>query len=341
MNNFVNDYSEGAHEKIMYALCRTNMEQTSGYGEDIHTRNAINLIKDRIRSRDCDIHFLMGGTQTNLIFISHVLRQHQAVIAARTGHISTHEAGSIEATGHKIIEIDTLDGKLTPKLIEEAFAEHTDIHMVQPKMVYLSNPTELGTLYCKSEIEDIKKTCMERDLFLYIDGARLASALTSYENDIRFEDYPKLCDAFYIGGTKNGALFGEALVIINDVCKEYIRYSIKQRGGLLAKGRLLGVQFETLFSGELYEEMGRHANKMARRIKRALAEEEIGFLADSNTNQQFPIFPKYLLERLSRKYILSVWKDINEGCCCVRLVTSWATKEADVEEFIEDIKKNR
>lgn len=337
MINFNNDYGEGAHNRIINALSRTNTEYTSPYGEDEYCKEAANLIKKKVECENTDIHFLVGGTQTNLIALSHMLKPFQAVIAAKTAHIYVHETGAIEATGHKVISVETTDGKLTPKLILEVLKEHETIHMVQPKVVYISNSTELGTIYHKDELILLRKLCDEWGLYLYIDGARLASALTSKSNDIFFQDYPKFADAFYIGGTKNGMLFGEALVIVNDNLKTDIRYGMKQRGGILAKGRLLGIQFVELFKEDLYLELGKHANLMAGRLKNGLQDLGFQFLVDSDTNQQFPIIEKTILEKLSKKYLFSVQKEIDDNKVCIRLVTSWATKEEDVEAFIQDL----
>ena len=267
MYSFKNDYSEGAHPNIMKALMESNMQQTEGYGEDKYCMAAIKLLKDKLKRSDVDIHMFCGGTQTNLTAISAFLRPHEAVISANTGHVLVHETGAIEATGHKIISIKVADGKLKPEHIQMAINEHTDEHMVKPKMVYISNPTEIGTIYKKQELEDLYKFCKKSNIILYIDGARLGSAICSKENDIKFSDLPRLADAFYIGGTKNGALLGEALVICSDFLKEDFRYFIKQKGGLLAKGKLIGIQFLELFKDDIYFELAKHANDMAELLK--------------------------------------------------------------------------
>lgn len=336
MINFNNDYTEGAHPKILKALNDTNMEYTKPYGLDIHCEKAASLIKERLGNPKCEIFFMAGGTQTNLTFISHALKPYQAVIAAESGHISVHETGAIESTGHKVIEIKTEDGKLTSELIYTAVKAHEDEHMVQPGMVYISNTTEFGTLYHKRELEDLRKVCNEYGMILYLDGARLGSALTCFDNDLKLEDYARLTDAFYIGGTKNGALFGEALVIIKDSLKENMRYSMKQKGAMIAKGRLLGIQFEELFQNGLYEELADHANQMSGLLKKGLSEAGYEFLIDSNTNQQFPIVSNTVIEQLSKKYAFLIWKETDEDNSCIRLVTSWATNEKDVKGFIKD-----
>lgn len=282
---------------------------------------------------------LVGGTQVNLTAISAFLRPHQAVIGAETSHINCHETGAIEATGHKVIIMKTDDGKLTPSLIQKVVDSHSDEHMVQPKLVYISNSTELGTLYTKSELKELHKCCKENKLILYLDGARLGSALVAEENDLSLSDIASLVDAFYIGGTKNGALFGEALVICNEKLKEDFRYFIKQKGGLLAKGRVLGIQFEELFKDNLYFELAKHSNKMAILLKDALREKGYEFLTDSFTNQQFPILPKEVAEKLSEKYSFNIERVIDDKNIAIRLVTSWATKEKNVLEFIEYLKQ--
>lgn len=338
MYSLKNDYSEGAHLRILNALIETNLEQTDGYSTDYHTEKAIELLKKKMDCEDVDIHLLVGGTQVNLTAISAFLRPHQATIGADTSHINCHETGAIEATGHKVITIKTDDGKLTPNLIQTVVDTHTDEHMVQPKLVYISNSTELGTLYKKSELEELHKCCKKNSLLLYLDGARLGSALVSEENDLTLTDIAKLVDAFYIGGTKNGALFGEALVICNNALKEDFRYFIKQKGGLFAKGRLLGIQFEELFKDDLYFDIARHANKMAMLLKNALKEKGYKFLTNSFSNQQFPILPNDMIEKLSRKYSFNIERVIDNNNTAIRLVTSWATNEAKVLEFIEELK---
>lgn len=341
MISFKNDYSEGALPCVMEALLKTNLEQTVGYGEDEYTNMGIEAIKKAIDCKDAYIRLLVGGTQTNLLTISHILRPYEAVIAADTGHISVHEAGAIEATGHKVIEILTDgNGKISKEQIKNIYEKHEfDFHMVKPKMVYISNPTELGTLYTKKELEEISNYCKEVGMYLYLDGARLACALASEKNDIELTDYPKYCDAFYIGGTKCGLLFGEALVIVNKELAMGFFCSTKQKGATLAKGRLLGIQFYELFQKNRYYEVGKHANEMAARLKRAIVEAGFELKADSYTNQQFFIFPNDILKELDKKYRYEVWEKIDAESTAIRFVTSWATKEENVDEFIEDLKK--
>lgn len=337
MISFKNDYSEGALPYVMEALLKTNMDQTVGYGDDEYTEEAVAAIKEKIGCDDCYIRLLVGGTQTNLLTIAHSLRPHEAVIAPTTGHISVHEAGAIEATGHKVIEIPTENGKLDVPSVKKMVELHMDFHMVQPKMVYISNPTEIGTIYSKQELVDLYNYCKEAGLYLYLDGARLASALTSVKNDIELTDYPKYTDAFYIGGTKCGLLFGEALVLINKELRQHNFIHItKQRGATLAKGRLLGVQFKELFTGDRYLEVGKHSNETAMEIKKMLLDNGVKLKTDSYTNQQFPILPNKMIEELEKKYRYEFWEKIDDEHSAIRFVTSWATKVEDVEELKKD-----
>ncbi|MCT8977074.1 low specificity L-threonine aldolase [Clostridium sp. CX1] len=338
MYSFKNDYSEGVHPEILKALTESNLEQSEGYGQDSYTKKAIELLKEKIKRSDVDIHLFVGGTQTNLTALSAFLRPHEAAIAANTGHILVHETGAIEATGHKVISIDVSDGKLRPEDIKPALEAHTDEHMVKPKLVYISNSTEIGTIYSKSELENLSKFCKENKLYLYVDGARLGSALCSEENDMDLSDLGNLADAFYIGGTKNGALMGEALVICKDSLKEDFRFHIKQKGGLLAKGRLLGIQFFELFKDDLFFDMAKHANAMANLLKKGISEEGYKFLTHSPSNQIFPILPEKVIKELQNKYLFTIWEKVDENNSVIRLVTSWATKEDKVLAFIEDLK---
>ena len=341
MIRFECDYAEGAHIKIMERLLATNEEQTPGYGEDIHCENARGIIKALCESEEADVHFLVGGTQTNTTVIAATLRPHQGVISAITGHINGHETGAIEATGHKVLTVPSADGKITAAQVQEVHDNHwkdtTHEHIVQPGMVYISHPTENGTTYTKEEVEALSKVCRECDLPLFLDGARLGYAMARENNDLSLADLARSCDAFYIGGTKVGALFGEALVITHPAIKKDFRYFIKQRGGLLAKGRLLGIQFETLFEEGLYFNIAEHAVELALKIRDAFKEKGYNFLYDSDTNQQFPIIPNDQLEKLRHKYSFSTWETIDEAHTAVRFCTSWATKEEHVEQLIKDI----
>ena len=339
MYSFKNDYSEGAHPNILKALAETNYEQEEGYGEDTYSKKAKELLKQRINREDIDIHFLVGGTQTNLTAISAFLRPHEAVISANTGHILVHETGAIEATGHKIISVHTNDGKLVVDNIKEVLNSHNDEHMVKPKLVYISNPTEIGSIYNKEEVSNISNFCKNNDLIFFMDGARLGSALCSKENDLNLSDLGNLLDAFYIGGTKNGAFFGEALVICKNDLKKEFRYHIKQKGGLLAKGRLLGIQFYELFKENLYFDLANHANQMSLLLNEEIEKLGFKFLTYSPSNQVFPILPDRIIDKLQEKYFFYVWEKYNEENSAIRLVTSWATKEEKVNEFIEELKK--
>jgi len=339
MISFGCDYSEGAIPEIMEYLNSTNLVSTVGYGEDEYCRRARELIKERIQAKDADVYFIAGGTQTNLITITHALRPHQGVIALTSGHISIHESGAIEARGHKILDVGAApDGKLTVPLAEKALVNLLPPHTVQPKMVYISNPTEMGTLYTKKELAALSEFCKRHRFYLYLDGARMAMALTAEKNDVLLSDYPRYTDAFYIGGTKCGALFGEALVIVNPALKEDIGHIIKQTGALFAKGRLLGLQFEKLFEENLYEKYGAHANKMAKKLKEGFLGNGVPLAYDSETNQQFPVFSEKLMEKAQKKYVFEFWEKADEGRAVVRFVTSWATEEKNVDALLEDLK---
>lgn len=341
MIQFQCDYNEGAHPLIIKRLTETNMEQTVGYGEDPHCEEARRLIKQACQSDNADVHFLVGGTQANTTVIAHILRPYQGVLAATSGHINVHETGAIESTGHKVLAIPTEDGKLTAKQIDEAMQAHIHEdgpeHMVQPGMVYLSFPTEIGTIYSHDELKAIRTVCNKYDLPLFVDGARLGYGLCSPECDLTLPQLAQLADVFYIGGTKVGALFGEAVVIMNEALKRDFRYSIKQHGGMLAKGRLLGLQFATLFTGNLYFDIAQHAIDEAMRIKAALQAKGIGFLIDSPTNQQFPIFTDTQIATLSEHFMLSLWQRIDEEHTAMRICTSWATKSESTDALIRAI----
>ena len=341
MIQFQCDYNEGAHPLIIQSLCDTNMEQTVGYGEDQYCEEARALIRKACEREDVDVHLLVGGTQTNTTVISHTLRPYQGVLTAVSGHINVHETGAIEATGHKVLAIASEDGKLTAPQIEEAIQAHLNEdgpeHMVQPGMVYISFPTEVGTVYNYAELEKISTICRKYSLPLFVDGARLGYGLCSPESDITLPQLAKLADVFYIGGTKVGALFGEAVVITNEALKRDFRYSIKRHGGMLAKGRLLGIQFATLFTDNLYLKISQHAIDEAMRIKEALKSKGITFLMDSPTNQQFPIFSNAQLEVLTKEFLFSVWQRIDEEHTAVRICTSWATKCENVDKLISAI----
>ena len=338
MYSFVNDYSEGAHPRILESLMKSNLEQNAGYGEDLHTKRAKELILKHLNMENADIHFIPGGTQTNLLVISSSLKSYQCVIAADTGHINVHETGAIEATGHKVVTVPNIDGKLTPEAITEVLENHNNEHMVMPAMVYISNSTELGTVYSKSELSMISKVCKENGLLLFMDGARIGSALTSKTNDLELEDIAKLVDVFYIGGTKNGALLGEALIIIKEELKKDFRYYIKQRGALMAKGFITGIQFEVLFEDNLFFELGTHANNMANKISDVLMECGFQFLTPPGTNQLFPILRNELIEGLLKEFSFNIERKIDEEHSAIRFVTSWATTPKSVEALCDYIR---
>lgn len=343
MIRFECDYLEGAHPKILELLTKTNFEQTPGYSTDIYCEKARSIIREKCNLPDCDVHFLVGGTQTNTTVIASILRPYQGVLCADTGHINVHETGAIESTGHKVMPIPSDDGKITAQNIQDAYDSHfndaTAEHMVQPGMVYISHPTENGTLYTKSELEAISTVCHKYNLPLFLDGARLGYGLTAEGSDLKLEDIAALCDVFYIGGTKAGALFGEAVVITNHHLKKDFRYFIKQKGGLLAKGRLLGIQFLALLEDDLYFKITKHANKLALKIRDAFLEKGCSFRYDSITNQQFPIISDEYFKKLKENYAFSFWEKVDENHTAVRFCTSWATKEEDVERLISDIKQ--
>jgi len=341
MYSFKNDYSEGAHPQIINALAKSNLEQTDGYGEDGYTKLAAARLKEWLETDDPDIHFFTGGTQTNLTALAAFLRPHEAIIAPKTGHILVHETGAIEATGHKIIAVETQDGKVDCMQLQAVLTEHIDEHMVKPKLVYISNSTEIGSIYSKQELKELRQFCDNNHLYLYMDGARLGSALCATGNDLQFCDLPKLTDVFYIGGTKGGALFGEALVICHNDLKRDFRFLMKQRGALLAKGRLLGIQFFELFQDGLYFTLAKHANAMAAILQRTIRAAGYTFLTESSTNQLFPILPNDLIAELQKKYSFHTWVKITADTSAIRLVTSWATKEEMVLSFIEDVKNYR
>lgn len=343
MIRFECDYAEGTHPQILKRLEQTNFEQTKGYGEDEHCENARNIIRRLCKNETADVHFLVGGTQTNTTVIASILRPHQGVISATTGHINVHETGAIEATGHKVLTLPTENGKLTALQIEQTYQEHWNDanheHVVQPGMVYISNPTESGTIYTKHELQTLSNVCRKYGLPLFMDGARLGYGLAAENNDLTLPDIAEMCDVFYIGGTKVGALFGEVVVITNDYLKKDFRYMIKQHGGMLAKGRLLGIQFETLFQDGLYFDISRHAIRMAMNIRDAFAAKNFRFMCDSPTNQQFPILTTQQINILSQKYAFEFWAKTNDSLSAVRFCTSWATREEDVQELISDIQK--
>ncbi|ASK29401.1 threonine aldolase [Chryseobacterium sp. T16E-39] len=339
--SFKNDYSEGCHPNILQALLQSNLEQEAGYGEDQYSLQAKELIREKTGNKNCAIYFVSGGTQANLIVISSILKPYQAAISASTGHVLNNETGAIEATGHKVLSIETADGKLRPSDIIPVLESHTNVpHQVMPKLVYISNSTELGTIYTARDLEELSAFCKERNLYLFMDGARLGHGLTAEISDLTLEKVAQLTDVFYLGGTKNGALIGEAIVINNPILQEDFGFNIKQKGALLAKGRLLGIQFLELMKNNLYFDLARHANQQAMKIKNALQERGVAFLSVTYTNQIFPILSNELIEVLSEKFEFYVWKKIDDQYSAIRLITSWNTPDQGVNDFIQIIKTN-
>lgn len=341
MIHFECDYTEGACPEIITRLAETNFEQTRGYSEDEYCASAAQKIKQLCNAPDAAVHFLVGGTQTNATVISAALRPHQGPLCAVTGHINAHETGAVEATGHKVLTVPSDDGKIRAEQITEyVMAHRTDAsfeHMVQPGLVYISHPTENGTIYSLNELRSISQVCRELGLYLFVDGARMGYGLMAEGSDVTLADLAGLTDVFYIGGTKVGALFGEAVVITNDELKKDFRYFIKRHGGMLAKGRLLGLQFDTLMTDDLYFRASEHAVRLAMKLRSAFEHAGFPLRYDSPTNQQFPIMPDELLAKLEKKYVFSVWGKPDEKHTTARFCTSWATKETDVDELITDI----
>ena len=336
--SFLDDYSEGCHPRILDALNKTNLIQQTAYGDDAYSERARELIWEQLGGKDFPVYFVAGGTLANIIIASSCLRSHEAVIAAGTGHIVMRETGAIEATGHKIITVASEDGKLSPVGIETALANNAHFpHMAKPRMVYISNATEAGTVYTKEELQRVSEVCKTNDLLLLLDGARLGVALTAIANDLSMEDIAHLTDIFWLGGTKAGALIGEAIVIPNQDLAADFAFHIKQRGGLLAKGRLLGLQFVELFSGGLFFENSRHANVMAQKISAAITSYGHRLSAPTESNQIFPILPNTLIDRLDERYRFYRWEKIDDQHSVIRMVTSWATEASQVDDFILDL----
>ncbi len=341
MYSFVNDYSEGCHSSIMEALQKTNMLQTAGYGEDEYCAQAKEKIRRALKS-DCEVEFLVSGTQTNFTVISHILKPYEGILGVDTCHPEQHEAGAIEATGHKVITVPNVNGKLTAEAVEKTLREHLEspimIHTVRPGLVYISNATELGTVYTKKELTELHEICRKYNIPLYIDGARLGCAMASKECDYEFSELSDLCDVFYIGATKMGALFGEAVVFNDKKLAENFPYMKKQRGGLLAKGRLLGIQFSCLFEDNLYFKLADYAVKQAQRIQDALIENKIPLLVKSSTNQVFPILTYSQQQIIAKDFGFELWEPIDDEKSSVRFCTSWATDEKQVDRLIEALK---
>ena len=343
MIRFNCDYSEGAHPLILEKLAQTNLEQLPGYGQDPYCLQAAEQIKQLCHAPQADVHFLCGGTQTNLTLIAAMLRPYQCVISADSGHINVHEAGAIEMTGHRILTAPNQNGKLTAEQIDRLCQEHwqddNPEFAPQPKLVYISFPTECGTLYSKQELKELRSACDKNNLYLFMDGARLGYGLAAKENDVTWADLAACCDAFYLGGTKQGALLGEAVVIPHPKLQKDFRYFMKQHGAVLAKGRILGIQFLTLLKDDLYLKLAAHANRLALQIRQACQEAQLPLLYDSPTNQQFFIFPNDLLKRLEETYTFAHLKPFPPRQTAIRICTSWATRQEDVAHLIADIKR--
>lgn len=338
MLSFVNDYSEGAHEKILKKLLETNMEALEGYGSDRYCESAKQKIRKACECEDADIYFFVGGTQTNQIVIDSMLKQYEGVIAAESGHIHVHEAGAVEFTGHKVLALPQKDGKLSSSILKQYlrtfYQDENHDHMVFPGLVYISHPTEYGTLYTKKELEELSDVCNQYQIPLYLDGARLGYGLASANTDVTLSDVAKYCDVFYIGGTKVGALCGEAVVFTKNHTPEHFITIIKQHGALLAKGRLLGIQFDVLFTDDLYIKISKHAIDMADMLKKALEEKGYRFYIKSPTNQIFIILGDQQLEGLKKNVAFSFWEKYDETHTIIRLATSWATEKAAVDTLI-------
>ena len=338
---FNNDYCEGCHPKILERLQQTNFVQTPGYGVDDYCRQAADHIRRHCGNRDLDVHFLVGGTQANLTVIDAALRAHQGVLCAVSGHINVHETGAVEATGHKVLSLPSADGKIAASQVRDYVMAHRADpdaeHTVQSKLVYISNPTELGTLYTLEELTALADACHELGLYLFLDGARMGYGLAARGNDVTMADVARLCDVFYIGGTKVGALFGEAVVFSNKALGEDFRYFIKQHGGMLAKGRLLGIQFGVLFEEGLYFELGAYADRLADQLRETLLSLGCEMLVDGVTNQLFPILPDEVLAALSKEFSFVTMDKISQTHHAVRFCTSWATKQENVDKLCAEL----
>jgi len=341
MYHFQNDYNAICHPKVLDFITNAASEHMAGYGNDDSCGRAAEHIKRLCENQDIDVHFLSGGTQVNLTVIAAALRPYQAVVAAKSAHISEHETGAIEATGHKILELDAVDGKITADQILTLVRNHytsvglTPEHMPQPKLVYLSFATELGTLYTSAELNAIRKVCDDYNMYLYIDGARLGYGLCADDCDVSLSDLARICDIFYIGGTKQGAMFGEAVVISNPALKTDFRYMIKQRGGMLAKGWLIGQQFEALLQDDLYFVLAMKANRHAAQIRKLLLDKNCALPVLNSTNQVFAVLPDRILDDLSNDFLFCEWCRTDKDHRMVRFCTSWSTAQSDVNALCE------
>lgn len=334
---FRSDYSLGAHPKVMEALMETNMEHTDGYAEDRFSFETADMIREMIGRSDAHIHFLVGGTPTNTITIAAALRPYEGAISAASGHIYVHETGSVEATGHRVFAAPTEDGKLRPADIEKIMLLHEDEHTVIPKLVYITHPTENGGVYTKAELKALRECCDKHGLYLYMDGARLGTALTWPGNDVTLKDLPELTDAFYIGGTKIGTLFGEALVILNDDINDHFRYMVKRSCALLAKGRLIAIQLKALLEGgedSLYYQLSRHENQLAIKLAKGVQEKGYKLWIPHQTNQVFVIVDNDKIAQLEKDFFFYTWAPYDESSSVIRLVISWGSTEEDIDAIL-------
>lgn len=335
---FVNDYCEGAHPAILQKLLETNMEKLSGYGTDKYCDSAKEKIRKACSCPDAEVYFLVGGTQTNATIIASVLNRYEGVLAAQTGHVGCHEAGAIEYTGHKVLTLPEKNGKISAESItdyvETFYGDANHEHMVFPGMVYISHPTEYGTLYSKKELEELSSVCRKYKLPLFLDGARLIYGLVSKETDVTLHDIARLCDVFYIGGTKAGLLCGEAVVFTGKCMPKHFLTRVKQHGALLAKGRLLGVQFDALFTDDLYLAIGKNAIETAAVLKEGLKKKGYQFFIDSPTNQQFVVLENSRMEELKKDVQFGFWEKADDSHTVVRFATSWATRMEDVQKLL-------
>ena len=340
--SFKNDYSEGCHPRILEALAKTNLVQTDGYGADDFCAEAASLIKEKANAPKAAVHFVSGGTQANLLVIAASLRPHESVIATTTGHIYTNETGAIEASGHKVNAIEGVHGKLNPELVQKVLDAHGNKpHVLIQKMVYISHSTEMGTIYSKQELTNLYHFCQQNGLYLFMDGARLGHGIMAQDSDLSLADIAQLTDVFWIGGTKNGALFGEAIVITNPELQTDFAFHIKQRGAMLSKGRVLGIQFMELFKDDLYFELAKYANDQAKKLKQAFVAKGVNFWAETTTNQLFPILHNHQINQLTQNFDFHHWRKVDEEHSAIRLITSWTTPNANVKALMKEIGKLR
>lgn len=336
-HSFKNDYGEGCHQCVLEQLAKTNLIQADGYGQDQFTKDAKAKIQQAIDNENADIYFVSGGTQANLVMLASALKSFQSILAPKSSHAYSHETGAIEATGHQINIIEAVAGKITPDQVKEELKRYQMPPItVQPKIVHISNTTEVGTVYTKSELTELSSFCKRNNLYLTCDGARLANALASKACDYSLQEFSNLVDMFWIGGTKNGLLFGEAIVINNDTLKPNFMFHLRQRGALMAKGRAIAIQFQAIFNNNLYMDLASHANQMAQKIADKMKTNDHKFLADPVSNQLFPILPNTLVDSLEKNYGFHRWGPVDKDHSAIRIITSWATPEQVVNEFIKE-----